>query len=118
MRLIDADALLKQIGNAWEYANPMTIIDLITNAPTIEADSGEAVASLQPVAYMNDAGFAYAEFKEDLDPYYGKIIPLYTSPQKQWVGLSHDDFNDASWFTDEFIEGANWAQNKLKELNT
>lgn len=39
-------------------------------------------------------------------------------PQKQWVGLSDDDFNDASWFTDEFIEGANWAQNKLKELNT
>ena len=38
--------------------------------------------------------------------------------QTQWVGLSHDDFNDASWFTDEFIEGANWAQNKLKELNT
>ena len=33
MRLIDADALLEEIGNAWEYANPMTIIDLITNSP-------------------------------------------------------------------------------------
>ena len=35
-RLIDADALLEKIGNAWEYANPMTIIDLIINAPTVE----------------------------------------------------------------------------------
>lgn len=33
MRLINADFLLEEIGNAWEYANPMTIIDLITNAP-------------------------------------------------------------------------------------
>lgn len=45
-------------------------------------------------------------------------ILALTPAQQQWVGLSDDDFNDASWFTDEFIEGANWAQNKLKELNT
>ena len=38
--------------------------------------------------------------------------------QRQWVSLSDDDFKNTSWFTDEFIEGANWAQNKLKELNT
>jgi hypothetical protein len=35
----------------------------------------------------------------------------------EWQGLSDDDFKDTSWFTDEFIEGANWAQNKLKEKN-
>lgn len=46
------------------------------------------------------------------------IAPTVVQPQKQWVGLSDGDFKDTSWFTDEFIEGANWAQNKLKELNT
>ena len=39
-RLIDADALLEAIGNAWEYANPMTIIDLITNAPLFSVKDG------------------------------------------------------------------------------
>jgi hypothetical protein len=31
----------------------------------------------EPVAWMNDAGFCYAEWKSDLDEYYGKPIPLY-----------------------------------------
>lgn len=48
MRLIDADALLEAIGNTWEYANPMSIIDLITNAPTIQREGWVSVEDRLP----------------------------------------------------------------------
>jgi hypothetical protein len=54
-RLIDADALLETIGNTWEYTNPMTIIDLINNAPTVQREGWVSVP-IEPTEEMIDAG--------------------------------------------------------------
>ena len=87
-----------------------------------EAYKAENTAQ-EPVAYTDKyRNFLEWDIKDLCDKAVCKkheAIPLYSAqPQKQWVGLSDDDFKDTSWFTDEFIEGANWAQNKLKGLNT
>jgi hypothetical protein len=47
----------------------------------------------------------------EIDSYY----PLYTAPpQRQWVGLTDEDFCDQD---QEWIAGASWAEAKLKERN-
>lgn len=49
---------------------------------------------------------------------FGEITPLYTTPpQRQWVGLTSDNFNDFNpLFKAE--EAVRWAEAKLKEKNT
>ena len=48
----------------------------------------------------------------EIDSYY----PLYTTPpQRQWVGLTDEDFCDQDH---EWIAGASWAEAKLKEKNS
>lgn len=54
MRLIDADALLEAIGNTWEYANPMSIIDLITNAPNVYEG---LVSDIKRMDYLSNGGW-------------------------------------------------------------
>jgi hypothetical protein len=39
------------------------------------------------------------------------------SPQRQWVGLTNNDWNSTPYDT-EFRAGAEWAEAKLKEKNT
>jgi hypothetical protein len=42
--------------------------------------------------------------------------PIYTAPpQREWQGLTDEDVGTVS---DEFLEGALWAEAKLKEKNT
>lgn len=111
-RLIDAEALLQALEIEIHKKYPFSLKDLITNAPTVE--QGE------PFGYFKAEPFGWTDCSETDEG----AIALYENPpastvetQRQWVSLSNDDFKDTSWFTDKFIEGANWAQNKLKELN-
>jgi hypothetical protein len=120
----DYRAELKHFCKRWlkaivEHEQP----NEITNAPTIEADSGEAVA--------------IKEYDEDGKPLthndvINKILPcgtkLFTSPQKQWVGLTtrqikhieeksyvlQTGVNDYEF---DFIHFAKAIEAKLKELN-
>jgi hypothetical protein len=43
---------------------------------------------------------------------------LYTSPQRTWVGLNNEDMKDERTHNFDFIHGARWAEDKLKEKNT
>jgi hypothetical protein len=92
------------------------IESLITNAPTIEADSGEAVAWM----YVNDDGeceqIEYGEVFNDPD-----VTPLLTSPQKrEWVSLTYDqkmdlkENNDWYNFPSDLIDA---TEKLLKEVN-
>lgn len=117
--LISRKDLLAELNKEW-YTEivPYTkqgVIELITNAPTIEANSGEAVAWIHPM-YLNSAVFTLeaevAFFKPN-----EKCIPLYTSPQKrEWVDLTQEEF-------DEIFENTPYEKmkdalsNKLKEVN-
>jgi len=44
-------------------------------------------------------------------------VPLYTHP-KEWVGLTDQDMNDPKTHNLDFILGARWAEEILKERNT
>ena len=45
-----------------------------------------------------------------------KLVPIHTAPpQREWQGLTDEDVGTVS---DEFLEGALWAEAKLKEKNT
>ena len=41
-----------------------------------------------------------------------------TAPQREWVGLTFDDFPEAEFGNTEFLAGARWAARILKERNT
>ena len=44
-----------------------------------------------------------------------KLVPIHTAPpQREWQGLTDEDVGTVS---DEFLEGALWAEAKLKEKN-
>ena len=95
MRLIDADALLADL-NTDTQRHEKYIIDLITNAPTIEANSGEAVAW----RVIGEGGIPVTDWidgdgrnKTPAECIGGKWIQIaYTSPPKrEWVELSDYD---------------------------
>jgi hypothetical protein len=70
----------------------------------------------EPVGYfsVND----YGRWEEN-EGTYGE--PLYTAPQKQWVGLTKEDMPDGDnpmFDTNEFYAGMAWAEAKLKDKNT
>ena len=49
------------------------------------------------------------------------IRPTYYIPskdQREWVGLTSEDMKDLRTHNFDFIHGARWAENKLKERNT
>jgi len=45
-------------------------------------------------------------------------VPLYTASQRTWIGLNSDDMKDEKTHNFDFIDGALWAEAKLKERNT
>ena len=45
-------------------------------------------------------------------------IPLYTTPQRIWVELTSDDMKNEKTHNFDFIDGARWAEAKLKEKNS
>ena len=45
-------------------------------------------------------------------------VPLYTTPQHTWLGLSSKDMKDERTHNFDFISGARWAEEILKDKNT
>jgi hypothetical protein len=39
-------------------------------------------------------------------------------PKREWVGLTDEDYGANKFYTNEFLDGAEWAEAKLKEKNT
>lgn len=134
-RLIDAEALIEvfkdnsnqELGYEWHWLN---IIEAITNAPTIEANSGEAVGEVAYDYYPD--GMPKGQYGVLTQSYMiGEGTKLYTSPQKrEWVELTVQDVEDclpdavdyaddgAIRFSAQDIQNlAKAIQAKLKEVN-
>ena len=48
-----------------------------------------------------------------------KAFAFYVAQhEREWVGLTNEDMNDARTQNLDFIHGARWAEAKLKEKNT
>jgi len=92
------------------------IEDAINDAPTIEADSGEAVAwiSNDCVLPLKEDG-SYWLYPDNND----KLrIPLFTSPQKrEWVELNLKQLDRIYLNNNSLADIAKAIQAKLKEVN-
>lgn len=76
----------------------------------------------EPVAWgmMNNDGKIYdCICPEEHDRVEGEYTtPLYTTPpQRPWVGLTWDDLPETAVGDVGFMQGAKWAEAKLKEKN-
>jgi hypothetical protein len=78
----------------------------------------EQAEKQKPVAYLceNAVGYKYFRWKKPTSHY--KPIALYTAPpQREWVGLHWDDMPEEYAGDRSFLDGANWAEARLKEKN-
>ena len=76
----------------------------------------------EPVAWMTENKYLITkdenlakQIKEQGDE---PIIPLYITPQRTWVGLTSKDMKDEKTHNFDFISGARWAEEILKDKNT
>ena len=85
-------------------------------------DHALAQPEQEPVAWMvrdQVDGCRYpSALKNPAGSINGESQPLYTTPPKQWVGLHLDDMPETYAGDRSFLEGAKWAEAKLKEKNT
>ena len=58
----------------------------------------------EPVAWLSEGGDV-SRSKRYMDEMGFKCNPLYTSPQKQWVGLTDDEIQDLSYLSQKIDEG-------------
>jgi hypothetical protein len=113
--LISRKALLEAIKQDSRFSHTQQSIDLITNAPTIEADNGEAVAWKYTT---NKVHTWITEVKPPDDAYdEGSLIPLFTSPQKQWVELTSQQITNIAVQHQSLHQVAKAISAKLKEVN-
>ena len=75
----------------------------------------------EPVAFYHPRnGFYWAKPTSIFAPTSVDVerLPLYTAPeQRQWVGLTDDDWAAIGDMPDTFDQGVAWAQARLKERN-
>lgn len=135
-RLIDADALYNfflEMHKSGNTCDPQDVLNAITNAPTIEADSGEAVAWIDGEGIVTNGYMpvGWIDGKDRAIP--NSWQPLYTSPPKrEWVELTDEqislmahnedegDWNDLRFrdcWREGYLLGAKAIQAKLKEVN-
>ena len=77
----------------------------------------------EPVAWRSTSPDGKLSNKFACKPTEGNwVTPLYTAPQKQWVGLTDEEIAQGlkeSWVTEQAWQSAVWwAEAKLKEKNT
>jgi len=51
-------------------------------------------------------------------PLCNKQSPFPDPDYREWVGLTNEDMKDERTHNFDFIHGARWAENNLKERNT
>jgi hypothetical protein len=61
-------------------------------------------------------GIVMAGGKADLPIMFAEALREYL--HKEWVGLTDEDMKDTRTHNFNFIDGARWAEAKLKEKNT
>jgi hypothetical protein len=71
----------------------------------------------EPVAWMNQLDENFFSKQKDTFTY---SIPLYTGPQRTWVGLTDEDFLEACQIAERgnYLVAFQRIQAKLKEKNT
>jgi hypothetical protein len=79
-----------------------------------------AQAEQEPVAWMDGSGNVFIKYPGD--DYVPPYTPLYSSPKREWVGLTFAEVNEIEqdgefWEDHTPIDFANAIEAKLKELN-
>jgi hypothetical protein len=75
----------------------------------------EIIAELYDQAIVIEDGGDYVCGELDPEKFAELIIK---DQQREWVGLTFDDFPEAEFGNTEFLAGARWAARILKERNT
>lgn len=121
--LISRKALLEEVNQNRLWLSPNGIIDIITNSPTIEADSGEAVPVYEVLMDLEKVKL-WVAVNEEVFNFYSdepkKQRVLYTSaPKRQWVELTDEQVNECLNAGNEngWRGVLNATVAKLKEVN-
>jgi len=48
----------------------------------------------------------------------GYVIPYDFEEEREWVGITNEDYQVGWIYSDEFLEGVDWAEATLKRRNT
>ena len=115
--------LRKAAQQALEALEELDGLDTETECVTI--DVGDVITALtaaleqqaEPVAWMDREGDLYKipEIENWAPPH----TMLYTTPpQRQWVGLTDEDWAKVADMPDTFDQGVAWAAARLKEKNS
>jgi len=114
--LKDAQQIVKDKFLYWmadfaqQYITPQPKQEQDEPIAWLEENSAKAISDLEKQAWIQ-AG------RDELVETYNR--PLYTTPQpKEWVGLIDEDMKDPKTSNFDFIYGARWAEQILKERNT
>ena len=81
---------------------------------TLEA-KGEPVAWM---VYTQEGQSAFVTDNPSVIHLSQRALPLYTTSQRAWVGLTEEEKHSAAWSNGEFGDGVLWAEKLLKERNT
>jgi hypothetical protein len=94
---------------------PDNFIDALKFHTAMQEPEPEPVAWMEIQNYLDEENL-WCERKVLSEYDNGRNMPLYTTPpQREWQGLTDEDIGMVS---DEFLEGAIWADARLKEKNT
>ena len=69
----------------------------------------------EPVAWISEGGDV-SRSKRYMDEMGFKCNPLYTAPQKQWVGLTDEDM-ESLFLNEDGVRFARYIEAKLREKN-
>ena len=111
--MTDLRQAAQQALEAWD--DPMK--DLKDLCVAMDALRTALEQQAEPVAWMDREGDLYKipEIKNWAPPH----TMLYTaSPQRQWVGLTDEDWAKVADMPDTFDQGVAWAAARLKEKNS
>ena len=76
----------------------------------------------EPVAWMHTTGTGHVYFRKKPQDKVFNPQPVYTSPKREWVGLTDDEINILSCEMVKGDKSVNWLckvlEAKLKERNT
>ena len=113
---------MKQALEALE-SDPLSHAGLVNRKQAIAALRQALETEQEPVAWLktwSDGSVSVLKTKSHAFADH-ELEPLYTAPQKQWVGLTKEDMPDGDnpmFDTNEFYAGMAWAEAKLKDKNT
>ena len=102
-------------------SDPISHAGLVSRKQAITALRQALETEQEPVAWMHTTGTGHVYFRKKPQDKVFNPQPVYTSPKREWVGLTDEEvdecyyWKDRLWTTDELVRH---VEAKLKERNT